>query len=128
MPTTTAIFGRRGARAQQPPSPAQPRPARPAQELSTDAEAFRAEIAAGLGSRPDAFGDWRRAKDAERWLMLVVAAFSFAPGLVSFAIHAPPLLSSGLGVAAVVGNFWFRATRRRRMREITAWREPEALP
>jgi hypothetical protein len=134
MPTATA-FGRRGAptppqprRPRQPPSARAAEPAPPAPDLSAEAEAFRASLAADRGGRSDAFGDWRRSTNWERWLMWGVRLFSFAPGLISFVIDAPIELSIGLEVAAFAGNIWFRTTRRRRMREVVAWKDPNEAP
>ena len=56
--------------------------------------------------------------------MLGVRIFAFAPGIVTFFMDAPLEVTIGLEIAAFVGNIWFRATRRRRMREVVAWQDP----
>jgi hypothetical protein len=135
MPQTVA-FGRRGAGPAPPDRVATPERAAPTQQaaqarppastgdLSPEAEAFRAELVASRGGGSASFTDWRRSNDWERWLMIAVRTGAFLPGVVTLVIDAPLELSIGLELAAFAGNMWYRYVRRRRLRDIVAWRDP----
>ena len=123
----TSTFGRRQAQAARakPTPPAAAAPGRsPAQpQLSAAAEAFRAELAAGKGAPAHDFEAWLRSRRSRQALMLAATIGSFAPGVATFLLDAPPLVSTVLGGGALLGNIWLRRERFRRRREIIAWGE-----
>ncbi|HVY34592.1 MAG TPA: hypothetical protein VG960_09235 [Caulobacteraceae bacterium] len=114
-----ATFGRRSAQGQ----PA-PRPARDAEQLSPQAEAFLAAMGDGQGDEVAAFSQWRRAQQPRRLLLIAVGAAFVAPGLLCFVFQAPWWVSIGLSVAGVGVNGWLRSERQRQAREIAAWTPP----
>jgi hypothetical protein len=138
----TSTFGRRNqASPRSPPSPARrpdpaprtesrigPKTAPPKSDLSPEAEAFRAELAAGRGAKSGDFSDWRRVHNRERWLIWGLTLLSFTPGIATFLLDAPIELSGGLELAAMIGNVWLRTARRRRLRDIVSWESPNPPP
>jgi len=123
VPQTTT-FGRRQAPSGYTP-PTRPESTRlaPPAALSESAEAFRAEVAADLGAA-SSFRRWRRTPDGRKLLMWAATGASVIPGIVTFVIGAPLIVSIGLEALSFVGNIWLRRERRRRLREIVEWQEP----
>ena len=106
------------------PAASRARPAAaPTPFLDARAESFRAEIAEGRAA-PSSFDAWRRSWTGRRWLVFAVTLASFLPGLASFLIDAPIVVSIGLSGASLAANLWLRRERRLRLKEIVAWEEP----
>jgi hypothetical protein len=105
------------------PAPA----AKPALNLDPRAEAFAAQLAADRGAAPSGFDGWRRSRSGRTWVFWGISLLSVSPGIVSYVMQLPLELTIGLEVAAFVGNIWLRIERRRRLREIVSWEEPEGV-
>jgi hypothetical protein len=123
-------FGRRQVSVA-PPRPAvlarpAPRPAPAADDLSPAAEAFRAQLAAGKGDGAADFADWRRSQRLSTLASWALGLALLAPGLITFAVDLPLPITLALEVLGLVGNWWLRRERQRRLKAITTWDPADA--
>ena len=119
MATGTSFGRKRGA------AVVAPRNLRAPQQLSPQAEAFRASLRADASAAPpDDFATWRRAQRLRRLAAWVVGLALMSPGLLSLLLQTPLPVSIGLEVAGGLANVWLRRERRRHLRAITTWDSP----
>jgi hypothetical protein len=118
--TGPVTFGRKTAAPASAPRLA-PRPAPQSNDLSPEAEAFRARLKRDGAVEASEFSGWLRANQGRRWLAWTLGLALMAPGVLCFAFQAPGEVSGGLEVLGVAGNWWLRRERRRRLKEIASW-------
>jgi len=94
------------------------------QDLSPQAEAFRASLRSNPSDSVAAFADWRRSTQLRRWTAWAIGLALMSPGLVCFVLQAPLSVSIGLEIAGGLANAWLRRERRRQLRAITNWDPP----
>ena len=116
-------FGRRQAGAATPPAPTAARSAPASDDLSPAAEAFRSALRAS-GAESNDFSAWMRRQRSSQVMAWVLGLALLAPGGLCFLIDLPWPVSTGLEALGLVGNWWLRRERRRRLRAIAAWETP----
>ena len=86
-------FGRRQApqlaQALQPHAAPQVRNGHGPQELSPEAEAFRAQLTGGQSAEDRGFVAWRRTQQGRRYLIWLVSFALLCPGVLCFIFNAP---------------------------------------
>ncbi len=92
--------------------------------LSPEAEALRAQLAAGRDETEPSFADWRRSQRGGQVFAWVMTFALLSPGVLCFLFQAPIQVSSGLEVVGMIANWWLRRERWRRLRDIAAWDAP----
>lgn len=92
-----------------------------AHDLTPEAEAFRAALAAGRSDPSRDFSDWRRAQRSRRLIAWVLGFALLSPGVLCFLFQAPLPISIALELAGIAVNGWLRRERRRHLRAVAAW-------
>jgi hypothetical protein len=81
-------------------------------------------LASSPAAPPSDFAQWRGSNRGRAVLTWLLAIVFLSPGLVSFLIDAPLMVSIGLSAAGFLVNGWLRRERKRRLNEIVKWEAP----
>ena len=88
--------------------------------IENGAIAVRGERIVAVGTRAEIDRNWQPARRIDRPNGLL------APGLITFAVDLPLPITLALEVLGLVGNWWLRRERQRRLKAITTWDPADA--